>query len=328
MKSRFCKFAAVGLIAFGSFGCASQAALNLNKFVDAPVQSQTRQPGAIAQTVAKLREIKTKSDSIEEAATKIPPDAKTLLPTLKHQLRDLIQETLSSQNNVQIDSQNLQAQILDKLKNDGIEVKEPEQTVVDENYVEPEFFQGFGEIYEIEMRQPAEHNDLIAVTTELSIPYGVDTSLYIFKNKGERWELILAKESNGYDEITGAQSQFGYSISPSDRQNKFFVVTANINPWIASCWQSIRYAVLREGQTADKPQTVLNKNHTIYRCHEPPFFIETTANSFTISFDGGETMDKLNEGEEVSDEEINRTHVEKYKVSGTRVKLISLIGKE
>ncbi len=53
--------------------------------------------------------------------------------------------------------------------------------------------------------------------------------------------------------------------------------------------------------------------------------IQVSANSFTLSFDGGEAMERMNEGEDVSEEDVSeeeakRSHVVKYIIDGEQVK--------
>ena len=319
MRSFCLRIALAGLLASTFTACSSHGSSSTEQSENAvepsTVTAQVKPSTSIAETVKRLREIKTGSDD-----PGVPPEAQRLLPMLKHQLRDLIHNTLNSQAIRQAAPRRLQAAILASLKRDGIEVKEPEDEVVDENYVEPEYVSGYGNIYQVVVRRHPKHRDLLVATTTLSIPCGEDTSLYVFRDRGGHWDLTLAQESNGYDEVTEAQAAFGYAVSPPDGQGDFFVVTASINPWCTSNWRRIRYAVLREGQSAYEPRILLNQDHTIFLGHETPFSIQVSANSFTLSFDGGEAMERMNNGEEVSEEEAQRSNVVKYLIEGERAK--------
>jgi hypothetical protein len=323
MKNSYLRITLAGLIASSLAACSSQASLSTSQPQSAATpsavgaQNKEEPISSIIQTVTRLREVKTGSGD-----PRVPPEAKQLLTVLKHQLRDVIHDTLNA-NSQQDNPRRLQAAILTVLQRGGIKVEEPGEIVVDENYTEPDYVQEYGNIYRIVIERPSGHGNLLIATTTLSIPCGTDTSLYIFRNRDGRWELILAQESNGYDEVSGAQGAFGYAISPPDAQNNFFVVTANINPWCTSNWQSIRYAVLREGRSAYEPRVILNQKHTIFRDHDPPFSIRVTTNSFTLSFDGGEAMERMNNGEDVTEEEARRSHVERYRIEGDQAKRIS-----
>ncbi len=253
------------------------------------VQSSEEANDSIKQTVSKLRDIKT-----DDMNPNIPLSAKPLLTRLKHQLRDLISETINARNNQQQKPRRLRASIINELKSDGITVEEPKETVDDENYVETDYV--YGDIYNIAIERPATHPDLIVATTTLGICCGEDTSFYIFKNDGAQWKLVLGQETNDYDEISDAHSRFQYSISPPDNSNNFFVVTANVNPWCTSNWQQIRYAVLTLGSGAYEPNTVLSGEDAIYLGDEQPYNIAVRVNGFTLSFDGESNLDEFVSG--------------------------------
>jgi len=249
------------------------------------VRSDDEANHSIKQTVIKLREIKTGDMNPD-----IPVAAKPLLTLLKHQLRDLISDTINARSNPQKNPQRLRANIINKLKSDGITVEEPEEATDDEDYVGAEYV--YGDIYNIVIERPSKHPDLLVATTTLGVCCGTDTSFYIFKNNGERWEIALAQEANDYDEISEAHGRFQYAISPPDSSNKFFVVTTNVNPWCTSFWQQIRYAVLRLGSGAYEYKTILSEEDTIYLGNERPQTIAVRADSFTLSFDGESSPDE------------------------------------
>src|SRR5262249_7376806 len=89
----------------------------------------------------------------------------------------------------------------------------------------------YGDIEDINIQEPDGHPDLVAATTTLGVCCGSDTSLYLFQRSESAWHLILAQEAEEYDEVSGAQEMFEYRISPPDSDGRFFVVTANVNPW-------------------------------------------------------------------------------------------------
>lgn len=249
------------------------------------VQSNDEASRSIKQTVSKLREIKS-----GEMNPDIPVAAKPLLTLLKHQLRELISDTINARSNPQQNPKRLRANIIHKLKSDGITVEEPKEPTDDDDTVEAEY--AYGDIYNIAIERPAKHADLLVATTTLGVCCGEDTSFYIFKNNGGRWEIALAQEANDYDEITEAHGRFQYAISPPDNSNNFFVVTANVNPWCTSNWQQIRYVVLRVGSGAYEYKTILSEEDTIYLGNERPQRIAVRADGFTLSFDGESSPDE------------------------------------
>src|SRR5262249_7368468 len=145
----------------------------------------------------------------------------------------------------------------------------------------------YGDVYDIRIQQPEAHPDLLAVTTTIGVCCGDDTSFYLFKRENAEWRLVLAQEANDYDEIDGAQGRFTLAISPPDKQGKFFVVTANVNPWCTSNWQSLRYQVLRIGQSAYEPQILLSEKGTIYLAVDNPVYeLKVQRNRFFLKFYG------------------------------------------
>lgn len=270
------------------------------------VSSTATQTAPLVQTVQRLRQIKTEPDG------GVPPSVILLLTRLKHQLRDLISGTLNAPENRGQTPQHLQAGVLSKLKRSRLVVNELEDIVVDEKYVEPPYV--YGDIFHIEIRQPAGYPDLLVATTTLGVCCGEDTSLYIFKKDGTQWKLVLAQETNGYKEVSGAQGRFKYSISPPDGNHDFFIVTANVNPWCTSNWQAIRYKVLRVGPSAYQPKIILSQRDTIYLgIDEPVYKLSIKANTFTLSFINGTNNDTGNP---------TRKQV-KYAVDGNRIKRVS-----
>lgn len=262
---------------------------------------------AVAQTVASLKQIKVMNGS---GCNIIPPTAKPLLTTLKHQLRDLVYERLKA-NYHQLSPQSLKTEIINLLRADGVSVEEPEEAVVDDNYLDEVFT--YGDIYNISLEKPLRHPDLLALTTTLGVCCGNDTSLYLFKDDGKQWKLIMAQESNNYDEVSGAQGGFQYAISPPDKQNKYFVVTANVNPWCTSNWQSLRYQVLRPGKSAEQPLIILSKKNSIFLRDAPLYILNVQTNGFSLRFDDETTWEDDSSGKRIV----------QYKIDGERARPIS-----
>jgi hypothetical protein len=164
----------------------------------------------------------------------------------------------------------------------------------------------YGDIEEIDVRQPEGYPDLAAAVTTLGVCCGSDSSLYLFQRSESFWHLILAQEANGYEEVSGAQGSFEYRISPPDSDGRFFVVTANVNPWCTSNWQSIRYQVMRPAGFADAPQVILKEDREIYIGVDPPIFkLEADAGSFALSFTASQGLDAG---------KFSRTHMVKYRI--------------
>ncbi|MBZ5500545.1 MAG: hypothetical protein LAP85_29495 [Acidobacteriia bacterium] len=215
----------------------------------------------------------------------IPVAVRLLLTKLKHEIRDLI---LSKMNDKRIpwnSPDELKSQVILSLKKAGVEVGKQAQ---DQNWKDEESHNYFyNQIDRISIEAPAGYSDLIIATTTIWVMCGEDTSFYVFRRKGAEWNLILDHEASNYEDIRGAQSQFGYAISPSDSKGDFFIVTADVNPWCSSFWQRLRYSVVRPGSSPTKPEILLKRSDTIYLGVAPPiFYITVEQDRFRLVFHG------------------------------------------
>jgi hypothetical protein len=259
----------------------------------------------IAQTVRQLRQIRT-DDSDPLPASAIP-----LLTQLKPQLRDLIHETINAPDARMKTPNQLQSDVKAKLKMAGVSVGISQENGT--GYV-------YGDIPDIRIERPAGHHNLLAVITTIGICCGEDSSLYLFRRSDEQWKLILADESSDYKEVSGAQGRFRYVISAPDWQGDFFVVTANVNSWCTSNWQSIRYKVVRPGLRSDQPEVILSARESIYLgMSDPVYKIELRGNTFTLSFNTSASDQEMDEGC------VSHKLSLKYLVDGNRAKKLAAI---
>ncbi|HEX8137380.1 MAG TPA: hypothetical protein VF544_07300 [Pyrinomonadaceae bacterium] len=260
------------------------------------------QAALIAETVESLRRIET-----EHFDNRIAPAAKPLLTRLKHQLIELFHsENTPNPERTSIPARTVQTNILERLKGAGVPVRKWEDIAYSDGYFQKPY--AYGDIYGITVEDVAGHPELRVLTTTLGINCGEDTSFYLFKYEDSEWRLVLAQESNDYDEVSGGQGQFQYAISPPDAQGDFFVVTASINPWCSSNWQSIRYKVFRLGADPFRPRTILSDEDSIYlRDNDLPYKLQVRRDGFRLEFEG-----------EGSPEEVTHTHVLRYTVAGDR----------
>ena len=264
--------------------------------------------GSIADTVASLHQISADD-------YRVPLRARPLLARLKHQIRDLISQALSAASAGQLDSVALRTRIWDQLTSRGVTIGQPREHATSDNDWQSKY--GYGDLYDVEVKQPLRHPELIAVTTTLEIPCGRDSSLYVFRKSNLDWRLIIAQEANDYDLVSGAQGLFDYRISPG-RFKEFFVLTVNVNPWCTSNWQSIRYSALRPGQSAYEPHVLTSGNEIIYLGVEPPpYKLVVKRKWFSIRFSGESSRSEIMSGI------TSRDHVLKYLIQGTRAVRIS-----
>jgi hypothetical protein len=266
----------------------------------------------VAGTVASLRQIHTDSMDAD-----IPVAAKPLLTTLKHQLRDLIANRLRFEKR-RVSTQQLQAKAIVDLSNLGLIGNEEGCVIVDANYVDSGY--DYGDIESITVTRPHYAFDVIAVTTTVGICCGEDTSLYLFKYEDEEWKLWLADEKNDYDRIDSAQGLFEFGLSWPDENKNYFVVTASVNPWCTSNWQSITYRVLRPGTEPYEPRVLLSRKKTIYLgAGDPPYRLEVDDSSFTLRFYGDKYGDSVSKGAEGDADDESIKELVQFRLKGDAV---------
>jgi hypothetical protein len=286
-----------------AFFCAALAGLHANASAQpgsaspssAPVSSP--RPGDISSTARALQAFD--AAAAYERGDKIPTEVRDLLTRLKHQLRDLIERTLDDGVGPRSTPAAARARVLAALRREGVSTGGPEDDV-----------HTFGSVVAINFTRPRGHPELLAATTTVSVHCGDDGSLYLFRRAGARWRLVLAEEANGYEDVSGAQGRFDFRVSPPDARGRFFVVTANVNPWCTSNWQALRYRVLRVADDPYRPRLLLSGEETIYLGTElEGFRLGATADAFTLRFDAGQRLDPGI---------LIRPHVLKFRVEGER----------
>lgn len=156
------------------------------------------------------------------------------------------------------------------------------------------------------------HPDLVAVTTEIDIPCGGDTSLYLFRLESDGWRLILARESNGYRRISGALEMFQYAVSPSDADGNFFVVTANVNPWCSSNWQMLRFDVRRVGADPYASRVLYSGDESIFL--DEDYELQAGVDDVRLQWRSWQSLDLGLH---------NRLHVRHLSVCGDRVERVA-----
>ena len=261
---------------------------------------------SLAQTLAQLR-----VEGVEGYDPRIPVNVRPLLMNLKHGLRDLIRVTLNNTHFQWESPDEITAHILSTLQSHNISFRE--------SWEEDARYYTYDDLEDIQLLQSLQHPNLLIATTRLWVMCGSDTSFYLFQKSGEQWQLVVAQEANNYEEISGAQGAFQYAISPPDVTGDFYIVTANINPWCSSNWQSLRYKAFRVGATPSQPKMLAQGEETIYKV--TGYTITTHATKFWLLFAG-----------DVSEYQVhwdyNSTismHMVSYDVEGDQVKGIHFV---
>lgn len=258
----------------------------------------------LAHTLEQLRTVKVK-----EYDPDIPITIRPLFTELKHGLRDVILQTLNEKSFHWTSPDEITARVLELLQQHDILLKKPYETP----------YYTYDRIYDIHISQPAAHSELLVVTTTLWVMCGSDTSFYLLQRVGRTWQLIAAQEANDYEDITGAQKWLEYAISPPDETGQFFVVTANINPWCSSNWQSLRYKAFRIGTTPYHPTILLQREETIYIVGG--YTLTVQANGFEVIFSGNPSEYER----EIGLEHTTDLHMFSYTIEGDWVREFHLV---
>ncbi len=251
------------------------------------------QAAAVAETVHRLAAIRPPN---EEIPTDVPQAARPLLTQLKHELRNLILNTVNDPASRGLNTMQLTQSVLQKLKTAGVQVGGHDQ---------PEYFGG---ISRLKIVEPSGHPELRGVTTTVHLSCGSDTSLYILRRQASKWAVIISVESNDYPDISGALGDFGYGISEPDESGKWFLVMKYVQPWCTSRWHSIHCRVLRPGPSPTKPVVPLIIH--VGNVTDEPNTLTVGKHDFTLVNVGGQSLDGAI---------LTRIHVHRYSVSGDRV---------
>jgi hypothetical protein len=220
-------------------------------------------PDSVRHIVSELRRFPVDPDN----ADAVPQPVATNLTRLKHALRDLIVDVVAAPDAVKSAPDVLAARVIERLEGEGVPVG-------DEG--------GYGAIPRIEFRRPPEYPAWLVATTSLSIPYGLDTSLYLFETQGSSWRHVLTVESNGYKEISGAQGWLTYYVAPPVPHQKPYLVTADITPSPVSVWQDLRVTVLRVGGRPETPIVLASRE--LNYCLDDAYYFSIRAGGFGLIY--------------------------------------------
>ena len=221
---------------------------------------------AIRDIVTRLRHVQT-----HEGDAIIPPSAISDLTALKHALRDLITNTV----NVATDMppEELQARVIAQLEREDVPVGD---ITGDDG--------GYGVITAINLARPKEYPGWLIATTSLAIPYGDDTSLYVYEIRTGAWQLAMSLESNGYDEISGAQGWLQYRVGLSLGGRVPFLVATDHNPWPTSNWQGLRLGVFQVSRRPEHPLRLVKRD--LFYWISEPYQVSIRPGGFGLIYDG------------------------------------------
>ncbi len=251
---------------------------------------------SIAPTLGRLQHIQREVGRSEL----VPEEARVLIPRLKLQLRDVVLDVLRSQDAQRIGAGRARQAALARLAAAGVTVGWADDSPPKE---------GFFAVGDIDLHEVPGHGGLIALTTTLVSDCCGDTSFYLIDSAGPGLRVVLSVETNGYEEISGAQGSLSYAISPSDARGDFFVVLGYVSPWCQSNWQGLTFKAMRVGPDADHPRAIGEGRRVIYIGVNPPLFkLSADKGGFTFRYRAGS----------LDGDRLTREHVLRYAVDGDR----------
>lgn len=254
---------------------------------------------AITGTLKSLKAVKLPSE--QRRWEEVPDDARPLLTELKHELRDLLSNSIASQRGASEEPKVMSANLLKELRRSGIDVK-PQDC-----------HQSYGCILQLGFQQPSGFPDLLVATTIVTAYCARDASLYIFERKGTHYELALSLESDGYDETTGAQNQLRYVVlAPGEASSRWSVVTTYVEAACASSslWRTIRLRVLRPSGIPDQPEVQFAQMDEAKLPDENAYSLLAGGDTFTLTYNGPMILDSGID---------SRRHVSKYRIAESGV---------
>jgi hypothetical protein len=222
----------------------------------------TAAPAAIRDIVTRLRH--STADGRD-----VPPDVAADLTALKHSLRDLISETVGAPGAVDVAPNELADRVVAQLEAEDVPVG-------DEG--------GYGVITSIKLARPKEYTAWLVASVSLAVPYGNDTSLYVFQIRQDSWHLALAVETNGYGSIAGAQGWLAYRVGRSLEGEIPFLVATDLTPSDVSVWQSLRLRVLQVGRSPDHPRRLATRS--LSYCIEVPYWVSIRDGGLALIYQG------------------------------------------
>ena len=127
--------------------------------------------------------------------TDVPQNVASDLAALKHALRDLICKRVTA-GAVEVDLKTLRRQVVEDLEGADVPIED---------------WGSYGSVTGIELSRPREYPEWLVATTTLGIPYGADTSLYLFQLRGD---FLAARADPGVERIQPNRRRAGQAAIP------------------------------------------------------------------------------------------------------------------
>jgi hypothetical protein len=165
---------------------------------------------------------------------------------------------------------------------------------------------------DLELRALARRDDIVLAAATASIKCGSDTALHVLVRRGEVWRAIATIASAPSATISDAWGYFQFAAMPPNRDGRFTLVIANVNPWCSSSWQTLRYAAYSV-DPGRGTRRIFSAHRTVFLGDGSAATIEVSESHFTLRFTGSHPDPEI----------LTRPYELRYQVVGTRVRFVS-----
>ena len=127
---------------------------------------------------------------------------------------------------------------------------------------------------------------LLVATTELWVPCGSsdpDASIYVFKKKEKKWELILATDADYDSAGNRSDDAMRYVLSPPDSNGKWFLGIANTLSNCRNDPDEARFRILRPGPSIKNPTILMDRREPIIDKFDAPFNLTVDEDKFSMT---------------------------------------------
>ncbi|MCG3191372.1 MAG: hypothetical protein DIJKHBIC_00598 [Thermoanaerobaculia bacterium] len=232
-----------------------------------------------------------------DASTDVPARAIPLISETKAGVRGLVTKTIALSPHLTSRPELLQALIETQLQSVGL-------------WPFGEQARHYGELQGLSAGLVPGNPDFLAVTLDLAIECGRDTSLLLFEKRHQGWTLSLVVSNDGYTRISEAIEGLEYAISPPRPDGTRFVVTTNWTPWCSSNWSGLNTRVFIPGPDPLSPRVILDREDFVFGAYDHENGLVATASGFRLSCTVAQSLDA---------ELHSRERLLTYRIDGTEV---------
>lgn len=274
-------------------------------FAASPVE-ETKPPLArLAETAAQLAAIPAETDRDDPWAEvfEVPPAAGELHRRFKDRFGEYLDSWLIA-NGSSGPTGKVREGLWTPLRAAGVETRLRRHDAAPLGAKETDDRNWFGRVYGLEVARPDGHPHLLAVTLELSLGAGTDTTLYLVETKNGRarrvleWSseqaLALDDSTRGTATLPGAERGLDYfqcRVSPRDQDGQFFVLAGWVAPRNVSNWGWLQWVILRPGAAADRPAVLTHGSDSAFNCFDECFSLSLDGSLVTVEYTGAQGLD-------------------------------------